>query len=126
MTASALSPQALQKLHDFASQWGKIIARRAFGDDGPPLDVDLLTFEQAAQAAAQGLLEGTLSTLLELQAQALPDEKPCPDCQQPGRLQRQPRSLACRGGAVTYDEPGYFCPACRRDFFPPAAHPAPG
>ena len=48
MAAPALTPQDPQHLRDFATQWGKIIARRAFGDAGPGLDVDLLTFAQAA------------------------------------------------------------------------------
>ena len=54
--------------------------RRAFGDDGPGLDVDFRTFEQIATAAAQGLTEGTLQLLLEQQADKLPDEQPCPTC----------------------------------------------
>ena len=125
MTAGALTSQQLQNLRDFAAQWGKIIARRAFGDDGPPLEADLFTLEQAAQAAAQGLLQGTLTTLLELQAQALPDAQPCPDCQQLCPVQREDRPLDCRGGSVTYAEPVCHCPACRRDFFPSAAYLAP-
>jgi hypothetical protein len=122
MTAGKLTPQDLQNLRDFATQWGKIIARRAFGEAGPPLDADLFTLEQAAQAAAQGLLQGTLATLLEQQAQALPDPQPCPDCQQLCPVQHEPRTLDCLGGSVTYDEPVCHCPACRRDFFPSAAH----
>src|SRR5260370_42640086 len=58
-------PLAAQELHEvpfLASQWGKIIARRAFGDAGPALDVDLDAMEQFAQAAAAGLTEGTLQT----------------------------------------------------------------
>ena len=47
-----------------AARWGKIIARRAFGDDGPGLDIDLDAMEQIAQAATAGLHEGTLQTLL--------------------------------------------------------------
>jgi hypothetical protein len=125
MTPSALTPQDLQNLRDFAAQWGKIIARRAFGDAGPPLEADLFTLEQAAQAAAQGLLQGTLATLLEQQAQALPDSQPCPACQQPCPVTRQPRPLDCLGGSLTYDEPVCHCSACRRDFFPSATHLAP-
>ena len=120
MAAGTLTSQDLRNLRDFAAQWGKIIARRAFGDQGPPLDADLFTLEQAAQAAAQGLLQGTLTTLLEQQAQALPDPQPCPDCQQLCPVKREPRPLDCRGGSVSYAEPVCHCPACRRDFFPPA------
>ena len=125
MTAGKLTPQDLHNLRDFATQWGKIMARRAFGDAGPPLDADLFTLEQAAQAAAQGLLQGTLATLLEQQAQALPDPQPCPDCQQLCTVQHEPRPLDCLGGSVTYDEPVCYCPACRRDFFPSTAQFAP-
>ena len=91
MAVNKLSPQELQNLRDFTAQWGKIIARRAFGDAGPPLDADLFTLEQAAQAAAQGLLQGTRATLLEQQAQALPDPQPCPACQQQCPVQHEPR-----------------------------------
>jgi hypothetical protein len=121
MAAGKLTPQELQNLCDFATQWGKIIARRAFGDAGPPLDADLFTLEQAAQAAAQGLLQGTLATLLAQQAQALPNPQPCPDCQQLCPVQHEPRPLDCLGGSVSYDEPVCHCPACRRDFFPSTA-----
>ena len=86
------TPQELQELRELATHWGKIIARRAFGDDGPGLDIDLDTMEQIAQAAAAGLNEGTLQILLEQQAEALGDQQPCPDC---GRLRG---STAGRGG----------------------------
>ena len=125
MAAGTLTPQELHNLRDFAAQWGKIIARRAFGDGGPPLDADLFTLEQAAQAAAQGLLQGTLATLLAQQAQALPDLQPCPACQHLCPVQQEPRPLDCLGGSVTYDEPVCHCPACRREFFPSAAQLAP-
>src|SRR5262245_42386925 len=104
MAAGNLTPQELQDLRDFAAQWGKIIARRSFGDGGPPLEADLFSLEQVAQAAAQGLLQGTLATLLAQQAQALPDHCPCPDCQRLCPVQREPRPLDCLGGSVTYDE----------------------
>jgi hypothetical protein len=125
MATAALTPQELQNIRDFAAQWGKIIARRAFGDAGPTLDTDLFALEQAAQAAAQGLLEGTLSTLLEQQAQALPDQQPCPQCQQLCPVTHELRPLDLLGGSVMYNEPVCHCPACRRDFFPSTACPAP-
>jgi hypothetical protein len=125
MAASSPTSQDLQNLRDFAAQWGKIVARRAFGDTGPALDLDFFTFEQVAQAAAQGVLQGTLTTLLEQQAQALPDQQPCPACQQPCPVTREPRALDCLGGTFRYDEPVCHCSACRRDFFPSAAQLAP-
>ena len=54
-------PQDLQKIHDLAHQWGKIVVRHAFGDDGPGLDVDLAAMEEVAVAAG-GLTAGWSST----------------------------------------------------------------
>ena len=77
MTRRQLTPQQLQELRDFASQWGKIIARRT-GDGA--IEFDLHALEQIAQAAAAGLVEGTLQCLLQRQADALADQHPCPSC----------------------------------------------
>jgi hypothetical protein len=70
MARRSFTPEQLQEIQRFAAQWGQIIARRAFGDDGPGLDVDLQAMEQLAHAAATGLTEGTLQTLLDKQATA--------------------------------------------------------
>ena len=121
MATSKFSPEELQNLRDLAAQWGKIVARRAFGENGPGLDVDLATMEAVALAAARGLTEGTLATLLEQQVQALPNEASCPGCGQSCRVEHEPRPLTGCGGTVTYREPVAHCPACRRDFFPSTA-----
>ena len=120
------SAERLQEIHDLAAQWGKIVARRAFGEEGPGHAIDLMAVEQVAAAAARGLTEGTLTTLLEQQAQALPAEQPCPDCGRPCPVGYEDRSLAALGGPLRLHEPVCHCPDCRRDFFPPAALPAPG
>src|SRR5262249_56011498 len=88
MARRTFTPEELQELHHLAAQWGKIVARRAFGDDGPGLDVDLEAMEQIAQAAATGLTEGTLQTLLEQQAQALGEHPPSPQCGRPCAVRR--------------------------------------
>jgi hypothetical protein len=119
------TPEEIHELRRLAAQWGKIVARRAFGDDGPGLDVDLATMEQIALAAATGLTEGTLQTLLEQQAQALGEQQPCPDCGRPCAVRREDRPLQVQGAALQQSEPVCHCPDCRRDFFPPAALPAP-
>jgi hypothetical protein len=125
MATRQLTPQELQHVHELAAQWGKIVARRAFGEAGPGLDVDLLALEQVADAAARGLTVGTLTALLEQQTQALPPQQPCPDCGQLCPVGHEPRPLVGHGGTVTYREPVCHCPACRRDFFPSAACLAP-
>jgi hypothetical protein len=121
MPRRQLSPQDLQDIRDFAAQWGKIIARRAFGDAGPGTAVDFQAMEDIARAAAAGLSEGTLSVLLGQQADTLGAEQPCPDCGRPCTVRREDRPLTFQGGQLTQSEPLCHCPDCRRDFFPPTA-----
>ena len=125
MARRTFTAEQLQEFQRFAAQWGKIIARRAFGDDGPGLDVDLDAMEQLAHAAATGLTEGTLQTLLEQQARALGEQQPCPQCGRPCAVRREQRPLHVEGTQLQQSEPVCHCPACRRDFFPPTADPAP-
>jgi hypothetical protein len=125
MARRTFTPEELQELRDLAARWGKIVARRAFGDDGPGLDVDLDAMEQIARAAATGLTEGTLQTLLEQQADALGEQQPCPACGRPCVVRREPRPLQVQGAQLQQSEPLCHCPDCRRDFFPPTADPAP-
>jgi len=126
MARRPLSPQDLQEIRDLAARWGKIVARHAFGEGGPGTEVDLDAMEQVAAAAAAGLTEGTLATLLEQQAQLLGTEQPCPDCGRLCAVRRADRPLNVRAGPVTQAEPICHCPDCRRDFFPPTAAAPPG
>jgi hypothetical protein len=119
MARVPLTPQDLQKIRDLAAQWGKIVARRAFGDQGPGTDVALTAMEEVALAAAAGLTEGTLATLLEQQAHVLGQQQACPACGCLCPVRRQPRPLDVRGGSLQLSEPLCHCPDCRRDFFPP-------
>ena len=126
MARQPFAPQELDELRQLAAQWGKIVARRAFGDAGPGLDVDFNAMEQIAQAAAAGLTEGTLQTLLDQQAARLGELEPCPDCGRPCAVHRQDRPLRAKGAELHPSEPICHCPDCRRDFFPPTADPAAG
>jgi hypothetical protein len=125
MPRRQLSPQDLQEIRDLAAQWGKIVARHAFGDTGPGTDVDFQAMEDVAVAAAAGVSAGTLAVLLGQQADALGPEQPCPDCGRPCVVRHADRPLACRGGQLSQREPLCHCPDCRRDFFPPTAPAAP-
>src|SRR5512135_1764861 len=62
---------------------GKIVTRRAFGIEGPGLDVDFGTTEQIAVEVARGLTEGTLRQMFAQQAVRLGSQQPRPEC---GRL----------------------------------------
>ena len=114
------TPEQLAAVTDLAKQWGKIVARNAYGTNGPGRDVDFEEMEQIAAAATAGLAAGTLEHLTEQQAQQLPDEVPCPTCQRSCPVERRPREVVARAATVTLREPVAHCPACRRDFFPPA------
>ena len=125
MAQRKFSSQKIQEIRDLAVPWGKIVARRAFGEAGPGTEVDFRALEQVAAAAAAGLTEGTLATLLEQQAQTLGTEASCPDCDRPCPIDYEDRPLAVQGGQLTLHEPVCHCPDCRRDFFPPADRAAP-
>ena len=120
MSTPRFTPEELDRLRALAAEWGKIVSRRAFGDDGPGLDVDFRTFEQIATAAAQGLTEGTLQLLLQQQADKLPHEQPCPACGKPCPTTPHTRTLTAQGAEIQQAERIAHCPDCRRDFFPPA------
>ena len=126
MSQRNLSAEKLKEIHDLAAGWGKIIASRVFGESGPDLTVDFQAMEQVAAAAASGLTEGTLATLVKQQAQTLGSEQPCPDCGRLCPVDYEDRPLAVKGGHLTLHEPVCHCPDCRRDFFPPPTLPAPG
>src|SRR5947208_3546066 len=64
MPRRKLPADDLRELRELAARWGPILARHAFGDAGPGTDVDPDAMEQVAAAAAAGLTEGTLATLL--------------------------------------------------------------
>lgn len=123
MAKRKLSPEQLAALEELAQQWGKIVANRAYGEDGPGLDVDFDQMEQISAAVSRGLARGTLEQLTQRQAQQLPDALPCPTCQKSCPRETRPRHVVARGTAVTLHEPVAHCPACRRDFFPPTSQP---
>jgi hypothetical protein len=123
MAEHKLTPEQLAGVKELAKQWGKIVARRVYGEGGPDLDVDFDQMEQISAAASAGLVEGTLEQLTRTQAQQLPDELPCPTCHQVCPVQTRPREVVARGATVTLQEPVAHCPACRRDFFPPTTQP---
>ncbi len=54
-----------------------------------------------------------------------PGESVCPQCAKEGRYKgTRQRELLTRRGPATIAEPEYFCPCCRKAFFP--SDPGPG
>jgi hypothetical protein len=121
MGTRKLTADDLARIADVAKDWGKIIVRRAFGEQGPGLDVDLAQMEQIAQAAARGLTAGTLEEATSQQAHLLGEQQPCPTCGGVCPVTREGRCLQVAGGTFQHREPVCYCPTCRRDFFPSAS-----
>jgi hypothetical protein len=120
MAAPQFTPEELQELHALAARWAQIVSKRAFGEQGPGLDVDFRAMEQIATAAAEGLTEGTLQLLLQQHADKLPEDQPCPCCGQLCPTRAHTRALTAQGATIQQAERIAHCPTCRRDFFPPA------
>lgn len=121
MSARQLTPADLARIQELAKQWGKIVVRHAFGDDGPGLDVDIDQMEEVALAAVAGLAAGTLEAGTGRQAQNLGGEHACPACGRVCTAHPETRTVQGAGGPFAHAEPVCYCPTCRRDFFPPAA-----
>ena len=121
MARRQLTPDDLDALRTLAQQLGKVVAKRAFGPEGPGLDVDFTAMEEVAVQAAQAFSQGTLEGLLDQHAQHLPDTHPCPTCGRVAAARLEPRPLVVRGALIEHREPVCYCPSCRRDFFPSAS-----
>jgi len=121
MGSRKLSPQDLESIKQLARSWGKIVVRRAFGDEGPGLDVDLSQMEEVAVAAAQGVTAGAIEEATAQQARQLGSEQACPQCGKLCGVTQEERPIHVRGGSFQHREPACYCPACRRSFFPSAS-----
>jgi hypothetical protein len=62
----------LQELVELARGWGKIVARRSWGAEGPDRTRTFTTMEDVAGRLGQALLQGILEALLEQPNQQLP------------------------------------------------------
>ena len=111
-------PEDLSELREMAYGWGKIVTKRAFGDEGPGLDLDFDEIESLAVDIGQAVIQGTIEEVLMIQSQRLGAQQPCPQCGRLAPVDKAPRTIAVRGSTIDYDEPVCHCPACRRDFFP--------
>ncbi len=121
MGTRKLSAEELQAVTRLAKQWGKIVIKHVFGDQGPGLDVDFAQMEEIAAAAARGLTEGALQVATAQQGQLLGAQQPCPQCGTLCTIGSAERPLRVKGGVISLREPKGHCPTCRRDFFPSAS-----
>ena len=111
-------PEDLSQLRDMAYGWGKVVSRRAYGEDGPGLDIDFDSIESLAVDIGQAVIKGAIEEVLKTQLKLLGDHQPCPACKRACPVDTASRTIQGRGGTIEYHEPICHCPACRRDFFP--------
>jgi hypothetical protein len=96
-------------------------ARELSEELGEVDDSDALSWLDAIETQAVQIGDAVTAELLQRRASVRPVEgkSACPQCGKPGQYQRQrERELVGRRGPVAIAEPEYFCPACRRAFFP--------
>ncbi len=105
-------------LCDMAYGWGKIVTRRAYGEEGPTLDLDFDSIESLAVEGGHSVIRGIIEEALRTQFQRLGDHQACPACRRACPVTQASRTIQARGRTLHYDEPVCHCPACRRDFFP--------
>ncbi len=96
-------------------------ARELAVDLGDVDDSDALSWLDAIETRTVEIGDAMYAELVKQTSadRSTDDESTCPTCGEPGRYQGQrERVLIGRRGPVTITEPEYFCPACRRAFFP--------
>jgi hypothetical protein len=70
-------------------------------------------------AAELGDAFATAMVEKESQAHAEPCQANCPECGKPGNYRGpRERELITRRGPATISEPTFYCPCCRKSFFP--------
>ena len=83
---------------------------------------EALSWLDAIETQAVEIGDAVSVELLRCKSESQPavEEQPtCPKCGKLGRYEGQrDRELISRRGPVTITEPEYYCPACRRAFFP--------
>ncbi len=88
----------------------------------PVDDAEADSWPDAVENRAVAISDAIAAELVSQQVAARqPDEHEadCPDCHQTGRyVGDRPRELLGRRGPINIAEPKYYCPGCRRDFFP--------
>jgi hypothetical protein len=98
------------------------LARELASEMGPVDASDALSELDAIETRAVEIADAITVELVKQIATdrpVQPNESICPQCGQSGRYQGQhERPLLTRRGPTTIAEPKYYCPCCRKDFFP--------
>jgi hypothetical protein len=106
---------------DYIQERIEAFARELREELGEVDDSDALSLLDAVETEAVQIGDAVHAALVKRWWVNRPaeDESICPRCGQPGRYQgKRERELIGRRGPVTVTEPEYFCPCCRKAFFP--------
>ena len=97
-------------------------ARELSEEFGEVDDSDAFSWLDAIETRAVEIGDAVAAELLKQKSADRPveeDESICPKCGQVGQYKgRRSRELIGRRGPVVIAEPEYFCPCCRKAFFP--------
>ena len=105
-------------LRDLAYGWGKVVSRRAYGEQGPGLDLDFDSIESLAVDIGQAVIEGAIEeTLRKTQLNLLGDHQPCPPCGRDCPVDTVPRTIQVRGGTIAIPGTGLSLPGLSPGFF---------
>ena len=106
---------------DYIRERIEVFARELRAELGEVDDSDALSLLDAVESEAVQIGDAVHAALVQQWSANRPaeDESICPECDQAGRYQGgRERELIGRRGPVTITEPEYFCPCCRKAFFP--------
>ena len=131
MAHTSTNPDPIATVRPYLDGVAKSLVDRLFGPDGPAWGTSLSSLEETIDSIRQTLSESMLGMALDRQSdscsrQALdptgqsPPQFPlCPGCQQ-STMPRdpEPRIVTTAVGIAEWSEPHYFCPKCRKSFFP--------
>jgi len=82
-------------------------------------ELQLSDIERLARTAGQRLMERFTVGLVEAEAQGA-ENGDCPECGRRMRYKgRKGRDLVAETGEVRFEREYYYCPTCRKGFFPP-------
>lgn len=102
-----------------------LLAKRGFGEQGPPRETTFAQIERFGHRAGRMLARAVDTRLAQQHARHFVGAEPCPQCGEKHSPKSKPHDLPLQtdDGEVTLREPAFRCPPCERDFFP-AAHSA--
>jgi hypothetical protein len=131
MVRAVSSPDPIAEVRRYLQGVAKSLVDRLFGPEGPAWGTTLSSLEATIASVRTALSEQMLTLALSRQsaacsAQAQTESVRCPGCQSPTQTNDpESRVVSTAVGWAHWSEPYYFCPKCRKAFFPSVGQPRP-